>query len=414
MAGCENNTVTHTRGIAPRTYCRLCPAVGGKNNIMKTPMKKIFLPILLFFIAACADRSLDRDIANVLERHSYEAHAPEKIAGLLRSRGVSGLTLLDRHSEVIAAGKKFRELPGGGGVSTGLLFGERGGVVYVFKVFQGSSGAGAGFKDGDRILEINGIPAEAGAISRQLSERAEFKIKTERRTPKGPDVITADIKKEYFSFPVVFGFYEPGTGTAFVRIGMFYEGAGAAVAAGLDVLSGLGAKNIIFDLRDNGGGVPGEAAGILKDFAPKAGPVLELRSRHKGYSQLFEASGRGRFASLKTIVLVNSGTAMAAETFAAALRELCGAIVVGEVTKGDVSLTKTFRLGRGKKGLKLTVARIFPPSGKDLEGKGVEPEIKIILIPGQAEEIRAAWAASSEAALLNDSAYKKATEALLK
>jgi len=368
----------------------------------------------LLFAAACADRSLDRDIANVFERHSYEAHAPAKITDLLRSRGVAGLALLDRHSEVVEAGKKFRELPGGGGVSTGLLFGERGGGVYVFKVFQGSSGAGAGFKDGDRVLEINGITADAGTISRQLSERAEFKIKAERRTPKGPDVIAADIKKEYFSFPVVFGFYEPDARTAFVRIGMFYEGAGAAVAAGLDVLSGLGAEKIIFDLRDNGGGVPGEAAGILKDFAPKAGPVLELKSRHKGYSRLFEASGRGRFASLKAAVLVNSGTAMTAEAFAAAFRELRGAAIMGETTKGDVSLTKTFRLGRSKKGLKLTVARIFPPSGKELEGKGVEPEIKIILIPGQAEEIRAAWATSSEAALLGDPAYKKAIEALSK
>jgi len=375
-------------------------------------MKKIFLPALLFFAAACADRSLDADIVRVFDRHSYEAHSPAEIASLLRSKGPAGLRLLDRRAEVLKGVRKTRSLPGS--VSSGLLLGAMDGGVYVFKVFQRSSGAAAGLKDGDKVLEVNGIPAFAGDISGELSNRAEFKIKTERRTPKGPVVAAAQIKKEYFSFPVIFGFYEPATRTAFVRIGMFYQGAGGIVTSGLDVLSRLGAKKVILDLRDNGGGVPEEAAGVLIDLAPKAGPVLEVRSRHKGYSRLFEAPGRGKFAHFKTAVLVNSGTAMTAEAFAEALRETAGAVIVGEPTRGDVSLVKTFRVGRGKKGLKLTVARIFPPSGKELEGKGLRPDIVPEFSSGQAGEIGRAWAASSETSLLGDVAYAKAAESLAK
>ncbi len=363
-------------------------------------------------ITACADRSLDADIVNIFGRHSYEEYSPQKITDALKSRGAAGLTVLDRHAEVVGPATKFRALPGA--VSSGLLLGGRGGGVYVFKVFRKSSGAAAGLKDGDRILEINGVPAAAGDVARSLADRAEFTIKAERRTRGGASVITASVKKEYFSFPVVFGFYEPATKTAFVRIGMFFEGSGGVVASGLDALSRMGAKKVIFDLRDNGGGVPGEAAGLLKEFAPKAGPLLEVRSRHKGYSRLFEAPGRGKYASLKAAVLVNSGTARAAEAFASALSELAGASIVGEATRGDVSLLKTFNLGRSKKGLKLTVARLFPPSGADLEGKGVRPDVDPGLTTEQIEKTRSAWAASGETALLGDAAYAKAIEVLNK
>jgi carboxyl-terminal processing protease len=104
---------------------------------------------------------------------------------------------------------------------------------------------------------------------------------------------------------------------------------------------------------------------------------------------------------------------MTAEVFAASLRDLSGASVIGGTTKGDVSLTKTFSLGRGRKGLTLTVARLFPPSGEDLEEKGLEPGLKIALSSGREEELKAAWAASSETALLTDPSYKKALDAFL-
>ena len=105
---------------------------------------------------------------------------------------------------------------------------------------------------------------------------------------------------------------------------------------------------------------------------------------------------------------------MTGEVFAAALRELSGAVVIGGLTKGEVSLTRTFRLGRSRKGLTLTVARLFPPSGADLEENGLEPGLKIALSPGREAELKAAWASSGETVLLADPVYKKALEALTK
>ena len=76
-------------------------------------MKKIFLPVFLFLTAAaCSDRSLDADIVKVFERHSYEAHPPQKIADALKSRGAGGLAALDSHAAVVKAVKKIEKLPG--------------------------------------------------------------------------------------------------------------------------------------------------------------------------------------------------------------------------------------------------------------------------------------------------------------
>jgi len=371
-------------------------------------MKKVFLPVIFLFAAACADKDLTPDIINVFQTHSCEEYSPQKIRELLRSKGADGLKLLDRHAEVVTARKKIKELPGAAGVSSGLLLSERSGAFYLIKVFRGSPGMAAGLLDGDRVLEVDGAAATADAVLGLGRATEGFRLKVERRTPKGSGVIVADIKKKIFYSPPIFGFYDPATATAFVRIRTFSAGSGATVIAGLDALSGLGAKKVIFDLRDSAGGVPDEAAGLLEALAAKAGPVLEIKSRHKGYSRLFEAQGKGRFAALQAVVLVNSGTAMAAEVFAQALRELRNAQVVGEPTRGGVSLQKTFRLGAGRKGLRLTVAKIFPPSGIALEEKGVEPDIRVELAGARTEELRSAWASARETALMSDPVYEKA------
>ena len=245
-----------------------------------------------------------------------------------------------------------------------------------------------------------------------MDESFGFALKAERRTPKGGVPVAAQVKRTGFYFPLIFGFYDPDARTAYVKIGMFVQGSSATVMGGLEALAGLGAKKVIFDLRDNKGGMPDEAAGLLGAFAAKAGPVLELKSRHKGYARTYEAGGRGKFAEMKTAVLVDGTTAMAAEVFAQALKELNGARIVGGPTEGNVSLIRTFRLGRGQKGLELTVARMVPPSGVDLEGGGVAPDFKTELTREQEGELHEAWNAASETSLLGDRAYAKAMELL--
>lgn len=375
-------------------------------------LKAIFFPFLLLLASAsCSDKSMERDVLTAFERHSYEVHSREDILNALKS-GTAGLKTLDKHLEFLEVKKELKEMPGGG-LSSGLLLQARGGALYIIKVFRGSAGESAGLQEGDRILEVDGVNASAEAVARRIRGAVRFKVKVARLMPGGRrTAITADVQKKYFILPFIFGMYDPSTRTAFVRIAIFSKSAGAAVSGGLEALVRMGAEKVVFDLRDTSGGVPDEAAALLADFAPGAGTVFEIRSRHEGYSRLFQASGRGKFASLKSSVLVNSRTAMAAEIFAASLKELNGAAIVGGTTMGDVSLTRIFKAGSGGRGMQLTVARFFPPSGAELDGKGLEPDADTGLDRDEAEAVRAEWSAAGETALLNDPSWRKATNAL--
>ncbi len=354
---------------------------------------------------------MERDVLAAFERHSYEAHSREEILNALKS-GPAGLKALDKHLEFLEVKKELREMPGGG-LSSGLLLQARGGSLYVVKVFRGSAGESAGLQEGDRILEVDGVNAAAEAAARRIRGAVRFKVKVERLMPGGRrTAVTADVQKKYFILPFIFGLYDPSTRTALVRIAIFSNGAGSAVSGGLEALVRMGAEKVVFDLRDTSGGAPDEAAALLMDFAPGPGTVFEILSRHEGYCKSFQAPGRGKFASLKSSVLVNSRTAMAAEIFAASLKELNGAAIVGGTTMGDVSLTRIFKAGHEGSGMQLTVARFFPPSGSELDGRGLAPDSDTGLDRDEAEAVRAEWSAAGETALLNDPSWRKASSAL--
>ncbi len=376
-------------------------------------MKRTAPLLALLLASACSDKGLYDDAVKAFERHGYRDYPAAEVRSVLEAKGFPGLAALDPHARLVPGRLPVRQREGKAPLSAGLLVGYDRGAVYVLKVFRGSPAEAAGFRDGDRVLEIDGQKASPQAVAEKMNDAFGFSLKTERSRPK-PAVTEARLKREEFYFPLVFGFMEPGTDTAYVKVGMLVQGSSAAVTAGLEALSSLGARKLVLDLRDSPGGVPAEAAGLLGAFAPKAGPVLELKSAQPGYSKVFEAAGRGRFAGLKTAVLTDAGTGMAAEAFAQALHELNGALLVGGRTMGDVSVMRTFRLGRGAKGLELTVARILPPSGLDLEGKGAEPDVRVDADEKTRQDLREAWGASSETALLGDRAYAAAVGALAK
>jgi carboxyl-terminal processing protease len=378
-------------------------------------MNKLRLPLLLLLaFAACSDNKLYPDAAKAFERHSYREYPAGEVMKTLESDGFNGLAALDRHAVLLKGRRKVVEAPASQESASGLLFDYRGGVIHVAKVFQHSPAAQAGIRDGDKVLEIDGFKASPQTVAERSDDSFGFTLKTERPGPKGPALAVAQVERERMALPLVFGFYEPASSVGYVRIGMFVQGSGATALSGVEALASLGAKKIVFDLRGNSGGVPEEAAELLAAFAPKAGSLMELKSRHKGYCKTLEARSRGKYADLKTAVLTDGRTAMAAEVFAQALKELAGARLVGGTTAGRVSMTRTFRLGKTRKGLELTVARLFPPSGLELEEKGAVPDMDAGLNREQEGDLAAAWSVPLETVLLTDRAYARAMEALSK
>lgn len=365
-------------------------------------MKKLLL-LLLLAAAACSGKLPETQVQNIFARHSFKEHAPEKIAAALKEGGAAGLAALDRRAAVLRDKLPLKARPADKNISSGLLLGERGGRLVLLAVFPGSPAWEAGFREGDVVLAVNGAEPSAEAARGALSKSTRFTLAAQRPGLPGP--LVAEVQRGSFFFPKVFSFCDRQNRSAFLRLGLFYEGSAEAALAALKAAAGCGAERLVVDLRDNQGGVPAEAAAVVKAFAAGPGPLLELRSRHAEYAALYGAEARGRYAGLKTAVLVNSGTSMAAEVFALALREKAGAALVGGRTAGSVSLTRAFALGDGR-GLRLTVARLLPPSGTDLEGAGAAPDA------AAGEAGVAVWDNSREVTLLGDPAWLKALELL--
>jgi len=364
-------------------------------------MKK--LPLLLLCAAACSGKLPETQVQNIFARHSFEAHAPEKISAALKKGGGAGLAELDLRAAVLKDKLPLKARPADKNISSGLLLGERGGQVVLLAVFPGSPAWEAGFREGDAVLAVNGAEPSAAAVGSAIGKSTRFTLRAQR--PGRPEPLEAEVERGGFFFPKVFSFCDRESRAAFLRLGLFYEGSAEAALAALKAAADCGAERLVIDLRDNQGGVPAEAAGVLKAFAPGPGPLLELRSRHAEYAALYGAEARGRHAGLRLAVLTNARTSMAAEVFALALREKAGAVLVGGRTAGSVSLTRVFALGDGR-GLRLTVARLLPPSGANLEGAGAAPDA------AAGEAGGAVWDNSREVALFGDPAWQKALELL--
>jgi len=129
---------------------------------------------------------------------------------------------------------------------------------------------------------------------------------------------------------------------------------------------------VVLDLRNNPGGLFDEAVELC-DLFLKGGPVVSAVGRDGRVLESREARERTLIADLPVAVLVDGGSASAAEIVAGALRDRERARLFGEKTYGKGSVQSMLNLSDGS-GLKLTVARYFTPSGKQIDGKGIAPD----------------------------------------
>jgi carboxyl-terminal processing protease len=197
------------------------------------------------------------------------------------------------------------------------------------------------------------------------------------------------------------GIIEPGY--ASIRISQFRESTIGEFTAAMKSIAPTSArlKGIILDLRDNPGGLLASAIGVAAGFLPETATVVSIRARAPQQQTVMHASARDAIAegrqnlllqmpdSMKTVplvVLVNAGSASAAEIVAAALQDNKRAILVGTTTFGKGSVQEVIPLSENT-GVKLTVARYYTPSGRSIQAQGIHPDI-IVLAKGDRDDRR--------------------------
>ena len=245
-------------------------------------------------------------------------------------------------------------------------------AVTIFETLPDSPAQKAGLLPGDQIVAINGQN-----VTGQTSDMLTPLIKGADKTtvmitvlrPSTGLRIPVTITRAPVSAPIVVTDYFPDNHIGYVQITGVDTGATQQLTSNLKDLQSKGAKGIILDLRENGGGFVNEALGIAGDFLPNgATVVLEQDSNGKAPDKVDDSTtpagaGAGLHLTLPMVVLVDGGTASAAEIITGALQDDRNITVIGTHTFGTNTVLESFPLSDGSEVL-LGVKHFVTPNGR--------------------------------------------------
>lgn len=316
------------------------------------------------------------DAAVTAVREAPFGTKPEKL-GSMAAQAVTGR--LDPHTGYMDR-ESFRALQGTtrgefGGIGLELSRESPAEGIRVLSPIDGTPAARAGFKTGDIIVGIDGTAAAelslTDAVLRMRGAPGTQLRLTVRRQPAGEfDVV---LQRAIVRIEPVTWRMEGDIG--FIRIASFTDRTGQGVRDALAALRRRGPlAGLVLDLRNNPGGILEQAVTVSDDFLDQGG-IVSLRGRGGKETQRFDAV-RGDIArGLPVAVLINKGSASAAEIVAGALQDNRRAILVGEPTFGKGSVQTLIPLSDGG-GLRLTTGRYHTPSGlSPAPGKSVAPDL---------------------------------------
>ena len=265
----------------------------------------------------------------------------------------------------------IKNLEGNVGAGIGVIIGLRNDVVTVTKVLADNPAAAAGVKQGDVIMSVNDESSEGWdpekASSKILGE-ADTSVKIEVLRDGRPQ--TLSITRQVINNPSVTGEIEDGVGI--MTISRFDSQTGALAKKVATDFKQKAIRGVIVDVRSDGGGYL-DASVDVADIWLKNKLVVTQKTGGK-VTDSQKTSAEPILEGLKTIVLVNGGTASASEILAAALRDNGAATLLGEKTYGKGSVQSLIDLGSTGDLLKVTVAHWYTPKNKNISGKGLIPD----------------------------------------
>ena len=254
-----------------------------------------------------------------------------------------------------------------------------GSAVKILHAMPGSPAQQAGLRAGDEIVAINGKDVGSnvnGAIEHMRGATGSKVTLTIHRAGEAGVINFALRRANVTVHSVLSQNIAPGYG--YVRIEEFTDTTPEEVSAAISRLqrdNAGGLRGLVLDLRDNPGGVLESGAAVADDFL-NSGVILTAQGRTPDARFEMDATPGDLMDGAPIVVLVNSGTASAAEIVSAALKDHGRALLIGQKTygKGTVQTVIPLRYGGA---VKLTTSRYFTPSGGSVQGKGILPDIVV-------------------------------------
>jgi carboxyl-terminal processing protease len=341
----------------------------------------LFLAIGTFGVHASGSEGAYRQLgvySEVLQRVRSE-YVEEPNFNAVRIGALHGLLeSLDANSSYLSPEeyKRFKERRQEGKAAIGATLSKRFGLAAIVSVVPGGPSDKAGLQPGDIIESVEGrntkdIPlAELRSIvSGEKGSNITFTIL--RQSKAEPDKVT--VTRDEVSIPGT-ELRELESSIGYIKPGMLTKGKSQEVAAKIKQAQKEGAKKLILDLRNNSEGDFAEGVAVANLFIDH-GNITSLKGQTVT-RQDFNADPGKAITKLPAVVIVNRGTAGAAEIVAAALLDAQRADVLGDKTWGSGSVQKTIELSDGSAVI-LSVAKYYSPSGKSIQDVQVTPNILV-------------------------------------
>jgi carboxyl-terminal processing protease len=275
---------------------------------------------------------------------------------------------LDPHTNFLqpSAFSNMREKQQASFFGLGILVGIRNGKLTVITPIEGTPASRLGIRAGDVIQRIEGEATDKLSIDEAVSRLKGPKdtqvqitiVRVGLEEPLELTVTRAEIPQTTVRYAYMI---EPGTG--YLAISDFSRSTGDEVDRALEKLRGLGMKRLVIDLRNNGGGLLDQAIEVADQFLPEDSTIVETRGRTRDSYQSWSASGKYPALDLPVVVLVNEGTASAAEILSGAIQDHDRGLLVGQPSWGKGLVQTVYNLSYGA-GLALTTAKYYTPSGR--------------------------------------------------
>ncbi len=347
-------------------------------------MKKIKLVVIALLIGASAflttgfvdsyfEVSKNLDIFATLFRELNIYYVDETNPGDLMKKGIDKmLESLDPYTNFIPESEieDYRYMTTGQYGGIGALIRQQGGYVYISEPYEGFPAQKADLRAGDKILKLNDIDVKGKTtddISKLLKGQPSTTIKllVEREGESKP--LEKIVNREEIKIKSVSYYGMVNKEIGYIKLTGFTENASGEVKAALvELKKNAELKSVVFDLRGNPGGLLKEAIDIVNIFADKGTEIVSTRGKVKEWDKVHKAVNSPVDVNIPVAVLIDRGSASAAEIVSGAIQDLDRGVVVGQRSYGKGLVQQTRPLSYNSQ-LKVTVAKYYIPSGRCIQ-----------------------------------------------
>ncbi len=254
------------------------------------------------------------------------------------------------------------------------------GALTVVAPIEDTPAYRAGIKAGDQIIKIDDDFTKdmslTEAVKRMRGPKGS-KIKLTLHRNGVPELFTVSLARDVIKIQSVKSKMLDG-GYGYIRVTTFQENTGEGVEKAIDGFEAKEhgkLKGIVFDLRDNPGGLLNQAVKVSDDFLD-GGLIVYTQGREENQQQKYFSHKKKDFDDYPMVVLVNGGSASASEIVAGALQDQKRAVILGTQTFGKGSVQTILPLD-DHSALRLTTARYYTPTGRSIQAVGITPDIDV-------------------------------------